>query len=232
MDWGREPGYRRDMNESRLAVGAVLGLLFGAFVGWVAHFLSRLQGVWALAVPMGLIGLAVGAVAARVAPYRPWKQVRLSEAEIEVPGLSTLKFVIDGEQRKVAWRIFVEMMTRVSTQPLEPGAGFVEEALESLHGLFTTTRGLLKEMLPSPVIAGTHRAEELAILMLNRELRPFLSVWHPRWKTFAAGGAGGSWREDTAFRDELAALRARLLEYAKSFGALAEIEELNRYFGK
>lgn len=210
-----------------------MGLVFGAFVGWSAHFLAQLEGAWALAVPMGLIGLAVGAGAARIAPYRPWKRARLSEAEIEVPGLSTtLKFVIDGEQRKVAWKIFVEMMTRVSTQPLEPGAGFVEEALESLHGLFTTTRSLLKEMLPSPVIAGSHRAEELAILMLNRELRPFLSVWHPRWKTFAAEGVGGSWGEDTAFRDELAALRPRLLEYAKSFGILAEIEELDQYFRK
>ena len=215
---------------NRALLGGTVGLVVGAIVGAAGFHLAEHGGVWAVAVPTGLLGLLVGTAVA-AAPRELWKRVRLSEAEIEVPGLATtLKFVIDGEQRKVAWKIFVEMMTRVSTQPLEPGAGFVEEALDSLHGLFTTTRNLLKEMLPSPVIAGAHRVEELAILMLNRELRPFLSVWHPRWKTFTAGGAGGPWGEEAAFRAGLEALRARLLEYANSFGALAEIEGLEGYF--
>jgi hypothetical protein len=216
---------------NRALFGGTVGLIVGVIVGAVGFHLAEHGGVWAAAVPAGLLGLLAGTAVAVAAPRKLWKRARLSEAEIEVPGLSTkLKFVIDGEQRKVAWKIFVEMMTRVSTQSLAPGAGFVEEALASLHGLFTTTRNLLKEMLPSPVIAGAHRTEELAILMLNRELRPFLSVWHPRWKTFAAGGAGGSWGEEAAFRAELEALRARLLKYAESFGVLAEIEGLDRYF--
>jgi hypothetical protein len=68
--------------------------------------------------------------------------------------------------------IFLETATRISTQTMEQHSGLLREALTSMYSLFDTTRQLLKSSQPSPP---HHESsiEQLAIGMLNLELRPF-----------------------------------------------------------
>ena len=49
----------------------------------------------------------------------------------------------DEEERKAAWEMYVELVTRVGIQELRPEEGLLREALSSLYTLFQTTRRIL-----------------------------------------------------------------------------------------
>ena len=66
--------------------------------------------------------------------------------------------------------------------PLEPGTGLLREALTSLHSLFGSTQKVLRRHGPAvarPQVADGRSFGELAVLVLNLELRPLLARWHP-----------------------------------------------------
>ncbi|MFY9825248.1 MAG: hypothetical protein WAM82_27970 [Thermoanaerobaculia bacterium] len=217
----------------RFLILGALGLLAGSALGAVAHQAQHLAGVWPAVLTVSCFGLAAGLIVAWAAPSRLWTRLELSEAKVTIPHLGEVKFVLNREQQKVAWKLFVEIITRVATQPLAEGEGLAREALESLHGLFGTTRSLLAGMNPSPLGEG-FTVEQLAVLMLNRELRPFLSEWHPRLKRFedesAAAKTYAVWDREAELRRELDGLSQRLLAYGRSFGHLAEVKGLDRFF--
>jgi hypothetical protein len=143
-----------------------------------------------------------------------------------------MKFAINSEFRRVAWKLFIETLTRVATQPLGAEEGSLREALASLYSLFAATRELLKNMPPSkPTTKAT--VEMLAVRMLNQEIRPFLSKWHVRLKAFESAAPEqheSQWSENLACRKELEALRNRLITYTLAFGELADVRDVTRFF--
>lgn len=193
----------------------------GALAGLVVYALSSLRG-YSLHVASGvLVGLAIAGILEISS-----RRLNLAEVSLSVPQLTRLTFVVDDEARQTAWRLFVEVSTRVTTQPLRAEEGFGREALNSLHGLFGETRTLLKQARPSVVSKGT-TVEYLALAMLNGELRPFLSVWHPRLSSFERSGMGdeASWKHHSEFRGDLEEVRRRLLTFAISFARLAGVTD-------
>ncbi len=138
---------------------------------------------------------------------------------------------MDDKTRAVAWQLFVEIMTRVTTQPLGSEQGFLREALDSVHNLFGTTREQLKLMSPTQV-ENVKTVEMVAIAMLNKELRPFLSKWHPLLTAFEKENSEGSdrdWDRNQEFRTELGDLRKRLERYARDLGTLANVSQLDDF---
>ena len=206
-----------------------MGALVGALAGLVVFGISRLTGA-AFDVLVG--GLAGGAAAYVLRSYIG--RARLTSLKITVPQISELTFVVDDEARHVAWRLYVEATTRISTQPLSDGAGNLREALTSLYGLFATTRESLKASRPSSVVAaGGHSVEYLAITMLNRELRPFLSTWHPLLREFEQenpSGSESSWPHNAACRQELDRVRTNIIEYTLGFARLAGVRDAEAMF--
>jgi hypothetical protein len=70
--------------------------------------------------------------------------------------------------------------------------------------------------------------EQLAITMLNLELRPFLSRWHPalrEWEATNPDSGEAAWPEGAACRRELAQVQARIREYALGFAKLAGVDD-------
>jgi hypothetical protein len=70
----------------------------------------------------------------------------------------------------------------------------------------------------------------LAIAMLNKELWPFLSKWHPLLTTYEGQDPrelDRDWDKNQEFRAELEDLRQRMFEYARSFGELADVSQLD-----
>ena len=47
---------------------------------------------------------------------------------------------VDDQQRKAAWEIYVELVTRVTVVELKENEGIIREALNSFYSLFNTTR--------------------------------------------------------------------------------------------
>jgi hypothetical protein len=119
--------------------------------------------------------------------------------------------------RDAAWELYVELLTRVTTQHLQPDRGDEKTALDSIHALFGLTRETLKHQ-------GRHCNEfaKIAIVVLNQIVRPFTMKWH---KESLAGGFNDQQR-CRAFRDELSRLQDQLRKYTKMLSDMANVEDL------
>ncbi|ROR43392.1 hypothetical protein EDD39_1544 [Kitasatospora cineracea] len=92
-------------------------------------------------------------------------------------------------ERKAAWELYVELVTRIAVVPLNPQDGLLREALGSLYSLFATTREVLRRHGPEvaePKKDGQYNFGYLSVAMLNFGIRPLLAYWHPvleDWET-------------------------------------------------
>ena len=75
--------------------------------------------------------------------------------------------------RDAAWALYIELLTRVATQPLGAGGGSERAALESVYSLFPTTRAIIKEYG-----RGCVEFTKIAVVVLNQIVRPFTATWH------------------------------------------------------
>ncbi|MFI8233466.1 hypothetical protein ACIGDI_32035 [Streptomyces sp. NPDC085900] len=85
-------------------------------------------------------------------------------------------------ERRAAWELYVELVTRVSVVPLRAEEGLLREAMDSLYSLFATTRDVLRRHGPEvaePKRNGQYNFGYLAVAMLNFGIRPLLASWHP-----------------------------------------------------
>jgi hypothetical protein len=208
---------------------AVVGALIGAAAGWAVFSFSSLTGRARLLVGGSLTGVITGL--AMVVYVRRSERFVLSEVTLSLPEFAEVKFAVNTEYKRVAWRLFIDTLTRVTTQPLGKEEGSVREALTSLHGVFTSTRDLLKNMEPSkPTSAPT--VEMLAARMLNHEIRPFLGKRHVQLKAFESANPGvteSAWPENNECRADLERLRARLIDYTVAFGELAGLQDVHAF---
>jgi hypothetical protein len=153
---------------------------------------------------------------------------KLKKVSVNLPfGIGGAEWEADQTERRAAWALYVELVTRITVQSLESDSGLLREALNSLHSMFAITRQILREAGPgvglSPASVGG-----IAIAVLNKGLRPFLSKWHPLLQAWEAQRPPATspkeheknWSEEPQFRQELQLLTKELEQYAN---ALAEI---------
>lgn len=132
----------------------------------------------------------------------------------------------------IAWSLYVELVTRISIQPLTSSQGLLREALNSLYTLFQETRQILRAA--GSQIA-THSEEPLGLLgiqLLNQGLRPFTAKWHPlllayektRSEEISTYEHEQLWERAAEMRSELVRLQEDLRTYAERFASLAGIQ--------
>lgn len=76
----------------------------------------------------------------------------------------------EDAERRAAWELYVELVTRIAVVPLRPADGILREALTSLYQLFGCTREILRRYGPDvarPAAPGRLRFGYLAIWVLN-----------------------------------------------------------------
>ena len=160
-------------------------------------------------------------------------RVSLETVSVSLPfGIGSMSWKVDTTQKKAAWSLYVELVTRIAVQPLEVDQGLVREAMNSLYSLFGTTREVLKAAGPD-VGASRESVGGIAIAVLNNGLRPFLAKWHPLLQAWEARRPVGvspkeheqSWSEEPKLRSELEVLRGGLEDYAKALATIAGVEE-------
>ncbi len=128
-----------------------------------------------------------------------------------------LEFQPEDVDKDAAWKLYVELITRVSTQTLLPEEGDEETALTSIYELFGITREILKE-------EGRECIEftKLAVIVLNQVIRPFTAKWH----RLSLQGAFNNKERCDEFRKELADLQIKLRNYTKLLAEVAQVEDL------
>lgn len=123
----------------------------------------------------------------------------------------------NNADKKAAWEMYVELLTRVSTQFLEPEDGDEKTALTSIYSLFEITRKILRQYGPESI-----EFAKIAIVVLNQIIRPFTAKWHKKSLAGAFEKAEGC----KAFRKELEALQMDLRNYTKLLSEIAGVEDL------
>ena len=153
--------------------------------------------------------------------------VKVDSVWLDLPFIGRVKISRTEAQRRAAWALYVQLATRIASQPLEPGQGSAREALESLHDLFDETRQVLEDAGPD-LARGKVSIGPLAIRVLNDGVRPFLVHWHTRLSAFehsqGEGAVEAAWPERDAFYGELEAFRLNMRKYVVALGELAGVE--------
>jgi len=119
--------------------------------------------------------------------------------------------------KEAAWDMYVELLTRVTTQPLPDDAGVEQTALDSVYALFGLTRGILKQHGRSCI-----EFTKIAIIILNQVVRPFTAKWH----LLSKQGAFDDSSKRVEFRQDLRHLQKNLQNYARLLADIADVEDL------
>lgn len=119
--------------------------------------------------------------------------------------------------KDAAWELYIELLTRITTQYLSPDDGDEKTALESVHSLFGLTRDIIKRK-------GRHCTQftKVAIAVLNQIVRPFTAKWHK----LSMAKAFEDPQQCQQFRKELASLQEVLRRYTRMLADLADVEDL------
>ena len=133
------------------------------------------------------------------------------------PRWANAEISLRAEDRDAAWELYVEMLTRIVTQPLPYDVGDDKAALDSVHSLFPITREILRRR-GRPTV----NFSKVAIPVLNQVVRPFTAKWHRE----SLAGAFDDDARRGEFRRELATLQEELRNYNRMLAEIAGVEDL------
>ena len=143
----------------------------------------------------------------------------------------------NDDERRAAWELHVELVTRIAVVPLGADEGLLREALSSLYTLFATTREILRKYGPDvaePKPHGQYNFGVLAVAMLNYALRPVLARWHPaleEWESLRPPGRSRgehevAWDRAQELRGALEDVRIAMTEYARIMADACGVPDL------
>lgn len=140
----------------------------------------------------------------------------MTSLKIKTPFLD-MEWKPEDEDKDAAWEMYVELLTRITTQGLQPDHGDEEAALKSIYNIFELTREIIKRN-------GRRCIEftKIAIIVLNQILRPFTAKWHK----LSLVGAFKETSKCDEFRRELSQLQEKLRIYTKMLADMAGVEDL------
>ena len=124
---------------------------------------------------------------------------------------------LSDTDKDAAWELYIEMLTRIVTQPLPSAVGDEQTALDSVYSLFATTREILRRRGRDAI-----GFSKVAIPVLNQVVRPFTAKWH----RLSLAGEFNSEEGRRQFRIELEALQADLRNYNRLLADIAGVEDL------
>lgn len=132
-------------------------------------------------------------------------------------GIVTADITLNSADKDAAWEMYVEMLTRITTQSLPEDAGDETTALESVHALFPLAREILRWHGRQTV-----QFSKVIIPVLNQVVRPFTTKWHQRSR-FEAFEDEATRRE---FRKDLRDLLVDMRNCNRMLAEIAEVEDL------
>ena len=132
-------------------------------------------------------------------------------------GFLQAKIVLTDANRRAAWELYVELLTRITTQPLPSRDGDDKTALDSVYSVFPMTREILRRYGPKSA-----DFSKVSIPVLNQVVRPFTAKWH----RLSLEGAFEDEARKHEFRTELAALQKKLRSCNGMLAEMAGVEDL------
>lgn len=149
--------------------------------------------------------------------WRKWlENWDMTSLKVKTPFLE-MEFNPVEADMDAAWELYVELLTRITTQPLCDKDGDEKTALSSIYSLFPTTRSIIKSHGRDCI-----EFTKISIIVLNQKIRPFTAKWH---RVVEGGGFDDS-EVCSSFRDELRDLQSMLKIYTRMLAEMAGVEDL------
>lgn len=149
--------------------------------------------------------------------WQQWlDQWGMSSLKIKTPFLE-MDFQPQDADRDAAWELYIELLTRIATQPLDDEHGDEKAALGSVFSLFGITRQVLKNHSRY-----CNEFAKIAIVVLNQVVRPFTAKWHK----LSLSNCFADKEQCKVFRQELSELQIELRKYTKMLADMAGVEDL------
>jgi len=123
------------------------------------------------------------------------------------------------QDAQAAWEVYVELLTRIATQPLPSDDGVEITALESVYSLFGITRSVLRKYGKDCA-----RFAKIAVIILNQVVRPFTARWHNK---LSVEGVLDDEKQRNIFREELRGLQSQLRKYMGMLADIAGVEDFS-----
>lgn len=133
---------------------------------------------------------------------------------------ASMEFAPNDVDREAAWELYVELLTRITTQSLPFSDGDEKTALDSVYSIFPITREILKRKGRQCV-----GFTKVAIPVLNQIIRPFTAKWHKLSLNKAFDDA----EKCKEFREELGKLQIMLKYYTSLLSEIAAVEDLSGF---
>lgn len=143
-------------------------------------------------------------------------QFHLEKIRLNVGGVG-LDIQFNQDDQDAAWDLYIEMLTRIVTQPLPSEVGDEQTALDSVYSLFPKTREILSRRGRNAI-----RFSKVAIPVLNQVVRPFTAKWHKE----SLAGAFADSEKCAEFRADLELLQVELRNYNRLLASIAGVEDL------
>lgn len=140
----------------------------------------------------------------------------MTSLKIKTPFLET-EWNPSDPDKDAAWDLYIELLTRITTQHLQPDHGDEKSALDSIHSLFSITRQIIKDNGRDCI-----EFAKIAIIVLNQIVRPFTAKWHK----LSVAGAFDDEQKCAEFRSELTILQKELRKYTSALAGIAGVEDL------
>jgi hypothetical protein len=125
----------------------------------------------------------------------------------------------EDADKDAAWDMYIELLTRITTQPLPDIDGVEKTALESIYAMFDITRNIIKENGRK-----CEKFARIAIIILNQVIRPFTAKWHK----LSECGSFSKPDQCALFRSELKELQLKLINYSKLLSQISDVEDLTQ----
>lgn len=144
--------------------------------------LSLEANIWLIVVIMVIAAICY--IIFRNSHWRKFKAFDLDETELGI-GSAKVKLKPNYTDRQVAYQIWVELSTRKIGLKVDLAHDVIIDIYESWHAFFGVTRELIKTVPVNKVAdASTKTIVNLSIDLLNLGLRPHLTEWQARYRTW------------------------------------------------
>lgn len=167
-----------------------------------------------LSLSIGII--AIGLWWRRGLGSRAWEVV---EGEIPFGG-GKLKIRPNNEDVQIAHKVWVELATRKAGLPFDPENDVIADIYGSWYELFREIRSLTK-LIPAEKIRLSRDTKEIVQLLLtslNTGLRPHLTAWHARFRT---------WYEHARVQDPMSSPQELQKGFPKYAELVADLQRVN-----
>jgi hypothetical protein len=149
---------------------------------------------------------------------------------LSVPGWISVELEPNVAEQRAAWLLYVEISTRVASQPFNREAGRLRAALSSLYSLFEFTRQILRDAGPD-VAHGPKSLGPVAISFLTEVVAPFTTKWNETLAAYEKSRPDGRgelehehlWDRFEECCVDLAALQHKVSAYRAALSALSYV---------